>query len=109
MIVDTVERMHLYTSVLPFAEEIAQCFMTRNAAQAPCEVREKTYETKPDEARRFEVHAHTIDLMIGIQGEEIIHLCNPNELKEAEVLPNGADGRKLDGEPRGHAGGVRAH
>lgn len=102
MIVDTVERMHLYASVLPYAREIRACFLREDAAGMPCETRIKAYETRPDDARRFEVHDHTVDLMIGITGEEIIHLCGADELTPAEPLQGGGDGRKMDGAPRGH-------
>ena len=41
--------------------------------------------------------------MIGFEGSEIIHICDSDCLVSAEALPNGADGRKLDGAPQGHA------
>lgn len=103
MIFDTVEKLHFYAPILPHAAEIERRFLDGNLSDAPFEIRVKSYMTRPDEKRRFEVHAHTIDLMIGISGEEIIHICDPMELTPAEALPDGADGRKLDGAPRGHA------
>ena len=41
--------------------------------------------------------------MIGLEGCEVIHICDQAELEPAEPLANGADGRKLDGAPQGHA------
>lgn len=103
MIIDTMDRIGNYASVLPFAAQIGTLFAAGTTENAPCEIRCKVYQTKPDKERRFEVHARTIDLMIGLSGQEIIHLCRPEELIPAEMLPNGADGQKLDGNPRGHA------
>ena len=103
MIVDTVERLPLYESLLPGAGEIARRFRDMDTAGAPFEIREKEYETKPDEKRRFEVHDRTVDLMLCASGREVIHLCPASGLTPAEPLPNGADGRKLDGVPRGSA------
>lgn len=103
MIVDSMEHIALYKDVLPHAEAIASLWQKRSSEEASVEVRDKRYDTKPDEKRRFEVHHHTIDLMIGIEGSEIIHVCDPSRLTPAEPLPNGADGMKLDGAPQGHA------
>lgn len=103
MIIDTIDRIGLYASVLPYAKELGERFLAQSTDAAPCEIRQKAYNTRADAQRRFEVHAHTIDLMMGISGEEVIHLCRPDELTPAEPLPNGADGQKLDGSPRGHA------
>ena len=36
-------------------------------------------------------------------GAEVIHICPMDALTPAEPLPGGADGRKLDGGPRGSA------
>lgn len=103
MICDTMDRIALYEGVLPHAKEIAALFAAQSAEGASVEIRDKRYDTKPDAKRRFEVHAHTIDLMIGFEGSEIIHVCPQAELNPAEPLPNGADGMKMDGAPRGSA------
>jgi len=103
MIIDTVERIALYEGVLPHAAEIAGRISSRCTEGAPFEIRDKKYDTKPDAKRRFEVHAHTVDLMIGFEGEEIIHVCPQACLTPAEPLPGGADGMKMDGAPQGHA------
>lgn len=103
MIIDTMERIALYEGVLPHAGEIAALWQARSAEGAPFEIRDKRYETKPSEKRRFEVHAHTVDLMIGFEGSEIIQICPKDDLTPAEPLPNGADGMKMDGAPQGHA------
>lgn len=103
MIVDSMNRITLYEGILPCAGEIAALWQAGSSEGASVEVRDKCYDTKPDDKRRFEVHNHTIDLMIGFEGSEIIHICDPDCLVSAEALPNGADGRKLDGAPQGHA------
>ena len=103
MIIDSMERIALYKDVLPHAGEIAALWSARCAEGAGFEVRDKRYDTKPDEKRRFEVHHHTIDLMIGLEGSEIIHICPMENLTPAEPLANGGDGMKMDGAPQGHA------
>lgn len=103
MIIDTMERIALYEGVLPHAKEIAALWQTQSVEGATIEIRDKRYDTKPDEKRRFEVHARTIDLMIGLEGCEVIHICPQAELEPAEALPNGADGMKMNGAPQGHA------
>lgn len=103
MIVDSMEHIALYEGILPHAREIAALWQAGNAQGATVEVRQKHYETRPDDARQFEVHDHTIDLMIGRCGAEIIHVCSASELESGAPLPNGADGRKLLGAPRGSA------
>ena len=103
MIIDTMERVALYEGVLPHAKEIAALWQAQSAEGATIEIRDKRYDTKPDEKRRFEVHARTIDLMIGLEGCEVIHICPQAELEPAEALPNGADGMKMNGAPQGHA------
>ena len=103
MIADTMDRIALYESILPHAQEIANLWQTQSAQGASIEIRDKRYDTKPDEKRRFEVHARTIDLMIGFEGREVIHICPQADLIPAEPLPNGADGMKMDGAPQGHA------
>ena len=103
MIIDTMERIALYEGILPHAKEIAARWQAQSAEGASVEIRDKRYDTKPDEKRRYEVHAHTVDLMIGFEGREIIHICPQADLTPAEPLPNGADGMKMDGEIQGHA------
>ena len=103
MILDTISRLPLYESQIPGAGRIASAFLQNAPQDAPCEVREKSYALKEDEKRRFEVHFRTIDLMIASEGAEVIHLCPAEQLIPAEFLPNGADGRKLDGLPQGTA------
>ena len=103
MIMDTVERLPLYAELIPQARELAERFRTRTADGLPFEVRFKQYETKPDEKRKFEVHRHTIDLMMCFEGEEIIHICPESELQPGDPLPDGGDGMKLIGAPRGTA------
>ena len=103
MIIDTMERIALYEGVLPHAKEISALWQAQSAEGAAIEIRDKRYDTKPDAKRRFEVHAHTIDLMIGFEGREVIHICDQSALTPAEPLPNGADGMKMDGAPQGHA------
>ncbi len=103
MIIDTMERIALYEGILPHAKEIAELLKAQAAEGASVEIRDKRYDTKPDEKRRYEVHAHTIDLMIGFEGSEIIHICPQTDLTPAEALPNGADGMKMDGAIQGHA------
>lgn len=103
MILDRIENLPLYAAVIPGAEEIARAFHANAPAQAPWEVREKSYPLKPDGQRRFEVHFHTIDLMMARTGGEVIHVCPMRQLTMAEALPGGADGRKMDGAPQGTA------
>ena len=103
MIIDSIDRLAHYEGVLPHAGEIAALCRARCADGAPVEIRDKRYETRPDAKRRYEVHAHTVDLMIGFEGREIIHVCDSRILSPAEALPNGADGMKMDGAPQGHA------
>ena len=103
MILDIVSRLPLYEAQIPDAAKIAAAFESADPDAAPCEVREKHYPLKDDAKRRFEVHGHTIDLMIARAGAEIIHICPMAGLTPAEALPNGGDGRKLDGAPQGTA------
>ncbi len=103
MIVDSMDRIAQYEGILPHAREIAALWAARSPEGASVEVRQKAYETKADDARLFEVHDHTIDLMVGLSGAEIINVCPASELEPGKPLPNGADGRKLVGGPRGSA------
>ena len=103
MIIDTVDRLPLYETLIPNAGKIAVAYIAQKPDEAGVEVREKSYQTKPDQKRRFEVHFKTIDLMIARTGAEMIHICSMRETRPAEYLPNNADGRKLDSEPKGNA------
>lgn len=101
MILDTISSLPLYDTIIPGAGRIAAAYTSRRPGNAGVEVREKSYQTKLDENRRFEVHYRTIDLMVARNGCEIIHICPMEQLQPAEELPKGADGRKLDGAPQG--------
>ena len=103
MILDLISRLPLYENQIPNAAKIAAAFSENRPEAAGVEVREKSYPVKEDAARRFEVHYHTIDLMMARSGGEVIHCCPLAELTLAERLSGGADGRKLDGGPRGTA------
>ena len=103
MIVDRTDRLPLYENQIPGAARIAAAFAAKAPGNAPCEVREKSYLPKAAEQRRFEVHFRTVDLMIAVSGAEVIHLLPWKRLEPAEPLPNGGDGRKLNGAPRGSA------
>ena len=103
MIFDRIKRLPFYGPQIPGAEQIAAAFSAASPQTAPCEVREKSYALREDAKRRYEVHFQTIDLMMAWKGAETIHICPVEPLKPAEALPNGADGRKLDGEPQGTA------
>ena len=101
MILDTVERLPLYADLIPGAREIAAAFAAADPSAAPCEVREKHFATKPDDQLRFEVHDHTIDVMIARSGAEIIRVCSLEGMEPAEELKD--DGRKLNGPVHGSA------
>lgn len=101
MILDLISRLPLYDTLIPGATQIAAAYFAKDPAAAPCEVREKSYATKPDAQRRFEVHQHTIDLMMARQGAEIIHICPQEDFTPAEALKD--DGCKLDGSVHGSA------
>ena len=103
MILDLISRLPLYQAQIPGADRIASAFGADQPKEAPCEVREKRYAPKLPEQRRFEVHFHTIDLMMAKAGAEVIHLLPWQALTPAEHLPQGADGRKLSGGPQGSA------
>lgn len=103
MIVDSIARLPLYEHLIPGAGKIAEAFAAGKPESAPWEVREKSYLPKAPDKRRFEVHFRTVDLMIAKAGAESIRLIPWKALAPAEPLPNGADGRKLDGAPRGSA------
>lgn len=103
MIVDRISRLPFYENQIPGAGRIAAAFAAQAPEDSPCEVREKSYPPKNPEQRRFEVHFQTIDLMMAKSGAEVIHLLPWQRLSPAERLPNGADGRKLNGGPQGSA------
>lgn len=108
MISDLVTRLHLYEAIIPGASLIEKAFLGDKTESAPYPVREKSYQLKADEARRFEVHFHTIDLMIAKEGGETIHIEKMDSLVPAEMLPGGNDGRKMDGSPQGLAHTLKA-
>ena len=101
MILDLISRLPLYEQVIPRAGKIAAAFAAAAPGDAPFEVREKTYALKEESTRRYEVHFHTIDLMMAQSGAEEIDLCPMNLLERAEALPNGGDGCKLNGAAQG--------
>lgn len=108
MIADRMENIARYAGILPHAMDItrlwrAGALAVPQAEGLPFEVRDKRYATKPDAARRFEVHARTIDLMIGLEGEEIIHICPQEALRPGRALEGGADGMKMEGPVQGSA------
>ena len=103
MITDRISNLSLYEPVIPGAKAIAKAFLSSDPGAAPCEVREKSYEQKEDSKRRYEVHFHTIDLMMAREGSEVIHVCPMDRLAAAEELPGGADGMKMDGRIQGSA------
>ncbi len=101
MILDLISRLPLYDALIPGATQIAAAYAAQAPADAPCEVREKSYATKSDEQRRFEVHEHTIDLMMARNGSETIHIAPQEDFTPAEALKD--DGCKLDGPVHGSA------
>ena len=108
MILDLISRLPFYESLIPGAGEITAAYAAQTPEKAPCEVREKSYLPKPPEQRRFEVHFHTVDLMMAKTGAEVIHLLPWKGLEPAERLANGADGRKMNGSPRGSVVNLQA-
>ena len=74
MILDRIDRLALYGGLIPGAAQIAGAFDAQAPEAAGCEVRQKRYACKDDAARRFEVHEHTVDLMMARRGAEVIHL-----------------------------------
>ena len=103
MIIDLISRLSLYENLIPGAGQISAAFSAQTPGSAPCEVREKSYLPKLPEQRRFEVHFRTIDLMMAKSGAEMINMLPWKCLTAAEHLANGADGRKMNGEPQGSA------
>ena len=107
MIYDRVDRLIAHRSSLPLVDKAINAMNSKGLnlvqafEQAGVEVRQKQYSTRADENRLFEVHDHTIDLMVALSGSETVHLCAPEELAPGHPLPDGADGRKLLGGPRG--------
>ena len=101
MILDLISHLPLYNTLIPGAAQIAEAYFAQDPAAAPCEVREKSYVTKADDQRRFEVHEHTIDLMMACCGAEVIHICPQEDFTPAEPLKD--DGCKLDGHIHGSA------
>ena len=72
MITDSMERIGLYEGIIPYAKELEARYRSGDTDGLPFEVRHKQYETKPEEKRQYEVHFHTIDLMVGLDGAETI-------------------------------------
>ena len=101
MILDRISQLHLYEQLIPGASSVMEAFAAEDPSGCETEVREKAYALRPDEARRFEVHARTIDLMIAREGAEMIHLAPADRLETAEALPGNADGFKMNGSPQG--------
>lgn len=107
MIVARIDQLIAHRSALPLADRAIHLMNSRGLSlaeaftSAGAEVRPKRYTTRADADRLFEVHDHTIDLMVALSGSEVIHLCAPEELSPGPALPDGADGRKLLGGPRG--------
>lgn len=107
MILDTTQRLNCYRSALPgldkamFAHEKKGVPLADALKAQGFEVRDKAYDTREDAQRKFEEHFHTVDVMICLEGEEIIHICPAHELQPGDVLPEGQDGRKLLGGPQG--------
>jgi YhcH/YjgK/YiaL family protein len=107
MIMDTIERLNCYRSALPGFDKAMFACEKRGVELAEAlnvqgfEVRDKEYDTRDDSQRKFEEHFHTVDVMICLEGEEIIHMCPAENLMAGESLPEGNDGRKLFGVPQG--------
>ena len=107
MILDTIDRLNCYRSALPgldkamFAHEKRGVELVEALEAQGFEVRDKSYDTREDSQRKFEEHFHTVDVMICLEGEEIIHVCPAEELDAGDTLPDGQDGRKLLGGPQG--------
>lgn len=107
MILDTNERLNCYRSALPgldkamFAHQKKGVELVEALEAQGYEVRDKSYDTREDSQRKFEEHFHTVDVMICLKGEEIIHMCPAQDLQPGESLPEGQDGRKLLGAPQG--------
>lgn len=97
MITDSMERIGLYEGIIPYAKELEARYRSGDTDGLPFEVRHKQYETKPEEKRQYEVHFHTIDLMVGLDGAETIDLAPMSALQPDVPLPNGGDGMKLVG------------
>lgn len=100
MIADSMDRIGLYAGIIPYAEKLQTRYLSGDMDGLPFEVRHKQYETKPEEKRQYEVHFHTIDLMIGLDGAETIDLAPMSALQPVAPLPNGGDGMKLVGNGR---------
>ena len=97
MIADSMERIGLYEGIIPYAKELEARYRSGDTEGLPFEVRHKQYDTKPDEKRQYEVHFHTIDLMVGLDGAENIDLAPMEMLQSGAPLPGGGDGMKLVG------------
>ena len=109
MITDSMERIGLYEGIIPYAKELEARYRSGDTDGLPFEVRHKQYETKPEEKRQYEVHFHTIDLMVGLDGAETIDLAPMSALQPGVPLPNGGDGMKLVGGGRADTVRLEAH
>ena len=89
MIADSMERIGLYEGIIPYAKELEARYRSGDTEGLPFEVRHKQYDTKPDEKRQYEVHFHTIDLMVGLDGAENIDLAPMEMLQSGAPLPGG--------------------
>ena len=111
---DRITNLCQYVHVLPEVSRMARLLERFTEDTLPrlealgIQALRKAYDTRENSERRFEVHGHTIDLMLALGGSEVVHLCDPAELRPAQMLPNGADGQKLDGLPRGSAVRLKA-
>lgn len=109
MILDRIDRLSLYAGILPDAPALARMLQEPVfnpddvSTHGPYEVRHKRYATRADAERLYEVHHHTIDLMVCLEGAEWVHLCDASLLAPGNPLPGGADGQKLLGAPQGSA------
>lgn len=114
MIHGSIEQLIDHRSALPGVDRTLHAMIKRGLTlhqafeAAGIEVRDKAYPTRGDDRRQFEVHDRTIDLMVALEGEEVVHVCPAAELQPGMPLPDGADGRKLSGAPRGMAVPLKA-
>ena len=95
MFTGRLEPSPIYRQCLPHWDEIL-AFAAQIDPQLPpgsyrldcgVEVLLKSYQTKAPEACRYESHRRTIDLMIGLEGEEYIYFLPADGLTPAEEQP----------------------
>ncbi len=94
MLTGKVQPSSLYSLCLPHWEDIlAFADTAKNLSpgsyQLECGVRVlvKSYDTKAPEQCRYESHRKTIDLMIGLEGEEYIYVLPAQQLTPSEEQP----------------------